>query len=76
MANTARPGGAEAGLGSYMIVGDAIPASLTGNRGTRNAAARSWPTDRWALPPLPQRPFPQERFQGTLAPDLKGRDPR
>jgi sulfur-oxidizing protein SoxX len=62
-----------AGLLPVEIVGDAIPRSLTGKPGDA-ARGRALVVDR-------QRglcllchtgPFPEERFQGTLAPDLGG----
>ncbi len=60
-------------LRPYTVVGDAIPGSLTGTPGDP-ARGRVVVADR-------QRglcllchtgPFPEERFQGTLAPDLAG----
>jgi len=69
-ASAAAEGGA---LRPYTVVGDAIPASLTGVPGDA-ARGRAIVADR-------QRglcllchtgPFPEERFQGTLAPDLAG----
>jgi sulfur-oxidizing protein SoxX len=62
-----------AGLPLVEIVGDAIPRSLTGQPGDA-ARGRALVVDR-------QRglcllchtgPFPEERFQGTLAPDMAG----
>ena len=64
---------AEAALRPYMIVGDAIPASLTGTRGDPERG-RAVVVDRQVGLCLlcHSGPFPEERFQGTLAPDLKG----
>ena len=61
------------GLQPYTIVGDAIPASLTGAAGdpTRGRAVI---LDRrlGACLLCHTGPFPEEKFQGTLAPDLSG----
>lgn len=63
----------ESALRAYTVVGDAIPDPLTGAPGDP-ARGRAIVADR-------QRglcllchtgPFPEERFQGTLAPDLAG----
>jgi sulfur-oxidizing protein SoxX len=59
---------AEAALRPYMIVGDAIPASLTGSSGREIVVNR-----QVGLCLLCHSvPFPEQKFQGTLAPDLKG----
>ena len=64
---------AQESLRSYVIVGDAIPDSLTGSpgdiaRGRAIVANRSL-----GLCLLCHRaPIPEERFQGDLAPDLAG----
>lgn len=60
-------------LRSYTIVGDAIPASLTGAKGDP-ARGRAIVTDRNVGLCLlcHSGPFPDERFQGNMAPDLKG----
>jgi len=65
--------GAEGPLGPYAIVGDAIPASLTGATGDP-ARGRAIMLDRrlGACLLCHTGPFPEERFQGTLAPDLSG----
>ncbi len=73
MANPADLAGAEAGLVSYMIVGDAIPASLTGTKGDPEHGRTIVANRQVGLCLLCHSgPFPQEKFQGTLAPDLKG----
>ena len=57
---------------TYQIVGDAIPASLTGTRGdaTRGRAIVVARQNTCLL--CHSGPFPEERFQGNLSPDLKG----
>jgi len=64
---------AEERLVDYAIVGDAIPASLTGAPGDA-AHGRSIVLNRTVGLCLlcHSGPFPEERFQGNLAPDLKG----
>jgi sulfur-oxidizing protein SoxX len=67
-------GGASAEeLRSYQIVGDAVPSSLTGTPGDA-ARGRSIVVNRTVGLCLlcHSGPFPEERFQGNLAPDLKG----
>src|SRR5271166_6439157 len=66
----AAAGGAEFLL-PYTIVGDAIPASLTGNAGNADRG-RAIVLDRrlGACLLCHTGPFPEERFQGNLAPDL------
>jgi sulfur-oxidizing protein SoxX len=60
-------------LTRYSVVGDAIPASLTGAAGDP-ARGRAIVLDRrlGACLMCHTAPFPEERFQGTLAPDLSG----
>jgi len=62
---------AQEGLRSYVIIGDAIPDSLTGKAGDV-ARGRAIVADRSiGLCLLCHRaPIPEERFQGNLAPDL------
>jgi L-cysteine S-thiosulfotransferase len=64
---------ARAELTSYTVVGDAIPESLTGAPGDP-AKGRAIVTNRQVGLCLlcHTGPFPEERFQGTLAPDLGG----
>ena len=59
--------------GTYEVVGDAIPASLTGSRGDA-ARGRAIVLNRHVGLCLlcHSGPFPEERLQGTIAPDLKG----
>jgi len=58
---------------SYTLVGDAIPEPLTGVRGDP-ARGRAIVTDRQKGLCLlcHSGPFPEQRFQGDLAPDLRG----
>ncbi|MFL5265908.1 MAG: sulfur oxidation c-type cytochrome SoxX [Stellaceae bacterium] len=60
-------------LRPYTIVGDAIPASLTGKSGDP-VRGRPIVVDRrlGACLLCHTGPFPEETFQGTLAPDLSG----
>jgi L-cysteine S-thiosulfotransferase len=57
----------------YAVVGDAIPVSLTGAPGEAERGAKIVANRQVGLCLLCHSgPFPQERFQGTMAPDLKG----
>ena len=60
-------------LRSFTVVGDAIPASLTGAKGDP-ARGRAIVINRHVGLCLlcHSGPFPEERLQGTLAPDMKG----
>jgi sulfur-oxidizing protein SoxX len=60
-------------LRSYEIVGDAIPKSLTEGKGDP-VRGRTIVTNRQVGLCLlcHTGPFPEERFQGNLAPDLRG----
>jgi L-cysteine S-thiosulfotransferase len=78
VAGPSAPGaaGAEAaggGLVRYTIVGDAIPASLTGAKGDP-ARGRAIVVNRQLGLCLlcHSGPFPEERLQGTMGPDLTG----
>jgi sulfur-oxidizing protein SoxX len=67
------PSDADEALRSYVIVGDAIPASLTGARGDPGRGRTIITTRQIGLCLLCHSgPFPEERFQGDLAPDLRG----
>ena len=59
--------------GAYTVVGDAIPSTLTGARGDA-ARGRAVVVNRHVGLCLlcHSGPFPEERFQGTIAPDLRG----
>ena len=60
-------------LKTYKVIGDAIPVSLTGAAGDP-AKGRAIVANRQVGLCLlcHSGPFPEERFQGTLAPDLAG----
>ena len=64
---------AQESLRSYTIVGDTIPTSLSGEDGDP-ARGRAIITNRQVGLCLlcHSGPFPEEKLQGTLAPDLKG----
>jgi sulfur-oxidizing protein SoxX len=56
----------------YAVVGDGIPASLTGEKGDP-ARGRALLLNRQSTCLLCHSgPFPEEKFQGNLGPDLKG----
>jgi sulfur-oxidizing protein SoxX len=66
------PALAQETLRPYQVVGDAIPQSLTGAAGDP-ARGRALVIKREMTCLLCHSgPFPEERFQGNLAPDLKG----
>jgi sulfur-oxidizing protein SoxX len=65
------PAGAQA-LQTYVVAGDAIPASLTGAPGD-TPRGRALVLNRSSTCILCHSgPFPEEKFQGDLAPDLAG----
>jgi len=64
---------ADATMQPYVVVGDAIPASLTGVPGDPvrgKAIVVSRQTGLCLL--CHSAPLPEEKFQGTIGPDLKG----
>ncbi|MFL6814064.1 MAG: sulfur oxidation c-type cytochrome SoxX [Bradyrhizobium sp.] len=62
----------ERGLRAYVVVGDAIPQSLTGMPGDA-ARGRALVLDRTSTCILCHSgPFPETQFQGDLAPSLTG----
>ena len=64
---------ARAELVRYKIVGDAIPASLTGTKGDAARGRAIVANHNLGLCLLCHSgPFPQDKFQGNLAPDLAG----
>jgi sulfur-oxidizing protein SoxX len=57
----------------YVVAGDAIEASLTGAAGDADRGMKIVTNRQVGLCLLCHSgPYPQDRFQGTLAPDLKG----
>jgi len=61
------------GLRPYVVAGDAIPQSLTGAKGDAERGRSIVVNRQVGLCLLCHSgPFPDEKFQGTLAPDLKG----
>jgi sulfur-oxidizing protein SoxX len=63
----------QTGAGAYAVVGDAIPASLSGAGGDAASGRRIVLNRHVGLCLLCHSgPFPEERFQGTIGPDLKG----
>ena len=66
-----RPAGAE-GLRPYAVAGDAIPDTLTGTKGdaTRGRALIVERSSTCIL--CHSGPFPEQAFQGNLAPNLSG----
>lgn len=74
-AMTVFAGGAAAdeALRSFAVVGDAIPNSLTGERGNPERGRVTVVDRQVGLCLLCHTgPFPEQKFQGTLAPDLSG----
>jgi L-cysteine S-thiosulfotransferase len=67
------PAGAQEQPKPFEVVGDAIPASLTGTSGDPERG-RAVVMNRYVGLCLlcHSGPFPEERMQGTLAPDLRG----
>ena len=60
-------------LRPYTVTGDAIPASLTGAPGDAERGLKIVTNRQVGLCLLCHSgPYPQDRFQGNLAPDLKG----
>ncbi len=73
LAGALSPASADESLHPYVIVGDAIPASLTGAPGDAargKAIVTSRQTGLCLL--CHSAPLPEEKFQGTIGPDLKG----
>jgi sulfur-oxidizing protein SoxX len=60
-------------LRPFTVVGDAIPGSISGTRGNAEPGRSIVVNRQVGLCLLCHAgPFPEERFQGTLAPDLRG----
>ena len=71
--SAALPGIAAAQLRPFAVVGDAIPASLTGAPGDPTKGRAIVANRQVGLCLLCHSgPFPEERFQGDLAPTLEG----
>lgn len=72
----ASPARAQGAIGALVVVGDAIPASLTGANAYVGDAVRGRAVVMNRQVGLcllcHSGPFPEEPFQGDLAPDLKG----
>jgi sulfur-oxidizing protein SoxX len=67
------PALARAQVSAYVVTGDSAPASLTGTKGDA-ARGRAIVANRHVGLCLlcHSGPFPEERLQGTIAPDLRG----
>jgi sulfur-oxidizing protein SoxX len=64
---------ADEALRSFAVVGDAIPESLTGHQGDPERGRAIIVNRQVGLCLLCHTgPFPEQKFQGTLAPDLTG----
>jgi L-cysteine S-thiosulfotransferase len=73
IANLAQPAQADDALRPYRVVGDAIPESLTGAKGDAERGRGIVLNRQVGLCLLCHSgPYPEERFQGTLAPGLNG----
>jgi sulfur-oxidizing protein SoxX len=67
------PAQAQDALVPFTVVGDAIPVALTGARGDSTRGRAIVVNRQVGLCLLCHSgPFPEEKFQGTMAPDLKG----
>ena len=64
--------GAQELLRPYVIVGDAIPVPLTGMRGDPERGRAIVIARQNTCLLCHSGPFPEQRFQGNLSPDLKG----
>jgi sulfur-oxidizing protein SoxX len=63
---------AQEALRSYRVVGNAIPQSLTGARGDPARGRAIVVAREYTCLLCHTGPFPEQRFQGDLSPDLKG----
>jgi sulfur-oxidizing protein SoxX len=66
------PGHAQEQLMPYAVVGDAIPESLTGKPGDAVRGRAIVVKREYTCLLCHSGPFPEERFQGNLSPDLRG----
>ncbi len=71
-ATLATPGQAQEALRPYDVVGDAIPKSLTGIPGDPERGRAIVVKRENTCLLCHSGPFPEQRFQGDLSPDLKG----
>ena len=72
VATLANPGQAQEALQSYDVVGDAILKSLTGISGDLERGRAIVVKRENTCLLCHSGPFPEQRFQGDLSPDLKG----
>lgn len=73
LAITAGVASAQGPLRPYIVEGDAVPVSLNGDKGDPARGRLIVGNRQVGLCLLCHSgPFPEERFQGTLAPDLRG----
>ena len=72
LAGSAALAGAQDALRPYQIVGNAIPQSLTGTRGDPDRGRAVVVAREYTCLLCHSGPFPEQRFQGDLSPDLKG----
>ena len=64
---------AQTPLDAFIVEGDAVPSSLSGGKGDPGRGRSIVGNRQVGLCLLCHSgPFPEERFQGTLAPDLRG----
>jgi sulfur-oxidizing protein SoxX len=63
---------AQEALRPYTVVGDSIPASLTGAPGDPARGRAIVVKREYTCLLCHSGPFPEERFQGNLSPDLRG----
>jgi len=66
------PAHGQEGLRPYTVVGDAVPASLTGAKGDPERGRAIVINRQNTCLLCHSGPFPEEKFQGTLGPDLRG----
>ena len=66
------PGHAQNSLRRYAVVGDAVPSSLTGPPGDPVRGRAIVVKREYTCLLCHAGPFPEERFQGNLSPDLRG----
>jgi sulfur-oxidizing protein SoxX len=72
IAGTVAIGAAQEALRPYQVVGNAIPQSLTGTPGDPVRGRTIVVAREYTCLLCHSGPFPEQRFQGDLSPDLKG----